>query len=256
MNIPNTDADIQKFIDLLYDDLGGNTWAGRGCTFACHGGSQTAPGDRSYYQFARDNDIVLRQDFVRQSATELLDLLIEQERGAQFGAAVLSFDYRVTVRQEVTDDLDEVKTALVSLSGASNYADIHRSVADIRHAIGDGGDGSADNPAKILVLVTDGVQNKWETEHGTMNADDCTTIKEAAGIQVVVLHLIYPDLEHYYPGLGVNQKVIPYTQDRFEQLEACATPGMYFEANEGQSITEAFREIAEAIVERTPRLMQ
>jgi hypothetical protein len=146
MNIPNTDADIQKFIDLLYDDLGGNTWAGRGCTFACHGGSQTASGDRSYYQFARDNDIVLRQDFVR---------------------------------QEVTDDLDEVKTALASLSGASNYADIHRSVADIRHAIGDGGDGSADNPAKILVLVTDGVQNKWETEHGTINADDCTTIKEA-----------------------------------------------------------------------------
>lgn len=256
MNIPNTEDDVQLFIDLLDEDLGANTWAGKGCTFACHGKSETASGDRSYYEFARDNGIVLRQDFVRQSATSLLDILAENESAAQFSVGVMSFDYQVTMRQEATDDLDQVKAALEALTGASEYTDIHRSMTDIKNLVGEGGDGSADYPAKILVLVTDGVHNKWETEHGTINAADCETIKDAGGVQIVVLHVIYPDLEKYFPGLGVNQKVVPYTDDRFDQLEACATPELYFEANHGDDIVLAFQEIADAIVRRTPRLVQ
>ena len=107
---------------------------------------------------------------------------------------------------------------------------------------------------KVVVLVTDGAQNIGETEHGTIDAAECDVLKES-GTQIATLHLIYGDVRHYHPDAGVAYKVEPYEQDRFDQLEACASPGLYFEANQGGSISEAFQEIADAVMKRTPRLV-
>lgn len=250
MNIPNTDADIQKLIDILP-----TTWVPNGCAFACHGTSETVDG-QSYYEVSRDNNIELRQDYVRKSAIELVDILEATERAGQFSVGVMPFNFKLYVEQEVTDDLDKARAALSSLPGADDYTDFDKTMTEVIRLVGSNGVGSIGDPVKIVVIVTDGAQNKQEREHGTIDAADCAEIKDAGGTQVVVLHILYPDLDHYYPGHGVNNKVVPYTEERLEKLAECASPGFYFEANQGESITVAFKEIAEAIVKRTPALIQ
>lgn len=260
MNIPNTDADIQRFIDVLDQQLGQRTWAGKGCMFACHGtsnGASTTPDGRSYFELARDSNIELRQDVVRRSAMELVEILRQNDAAGQFSVGVATFALRTSVRQAVTHDLDQVMTTLSGITGSSDYTDFHRTTRALKGIIGEGGDGSsAERPAKVLVLVTDGAQNISEQEHGTIDPAECDAIKQAGDVTILVLHLIYGDVQHFHPNAGVHYKVTPYTQERFDNLAACASPGLYFEANQGNSISEAFQDIADALVVPSPRLIQ
>ncbi len=242
MNIGTTEADIERLMSLLPDP-----WGPVGCMFACHVTHGWAEyKGQTYYEIARDNNIPLRQDHVRDSAKQVIDTLRRNRRADQFRVGVMTFNTKLKVQQEPTSDLNQAEAALSSISGTSSYTNMRGMLQALKTAVGSNGDGTPDNPTKIVILATDGVHNYYG--YGPLNPDQCADIKEDGGTRMVVLNLVYPPMKYIAKGHAPYRRVGRYYDQLPINLAECASPGMYFEASDGEAITEAFEEIANAIV--------
>jgi hypothetical protein len=130
---------------------------------------------------------------------------------------------------------------------------------------GNGTNSPGDTPQEVLFLVTDGVEDEYQLlaqNPTTMdpgrqqylmnsNTDWCTTIK-SRGIRIAVLYTEYlplPTNSWYENFDGSGNGISSFQSQIAQQLQTCASPGLYYEVLTGGDITAALNSLFQTAVE-------
>jgi Flp pilus assembly protein TadG len=122
---------------------------------------------------------------------------------------------------------------------------------------GNGTDQSGDTPKKVLFIVTDGVEDKQSGGRVQQAINDlglapgghqfgtdwCTTIKDR-GIRIAVL---YTDYLPVTANAWYNQWIAPIQPDIGPALQACASPGLFYDAAIGSDLGAALAKLFNAV---------
>jgi Flp pilus assembly protein TadG len=251
------------------------------CAFACHIVSEAGVEDpNSYYNVAKNNDVTTRIDVVAAATKALMAKATDTQTVAnQFRVAAYTFgktamDARLFKVANLDYNLGEVSKATNQITLMSipyqNYNDDQQTSFDealkgINTEIKDvpgNGTSNADRQ-KIVFFVADGVGDSYKPKgctspkgarNGTrciepIDITACETLK-LRGIRIAVLYTTYlklPENDFY------NTWVAPFQSTIATKMEACATPGLYFEVSPTQGITQAMQTLFLKIV-ATPRI--
>jgi Flp pilus assembly protein TadG len=261
MGVGATTADINTMVANTPDK----------CAFACHDLS-AAPND--YYHLAKKLNVQMRIDTVREATAKLADTASGmQSKPGQYRMALYTFGTdakHLGLRRirPITASLSAAKAAahadidLMSIP-YQNYAgdtqtDFHDVLGAMNAEIPDPGDGSkSSSPAKVLFFVSDGVANRALgsptcTEPTVVSTDPktkvaytrcqepidvalCTAIKKR-GIRIAVLYTSYLPLP---TNAWYNKWIAPFSPKIAANMEACASPGLFFEVSPSEGIAEA-----------------
>jgi len=268
MGVGATPADVAKMVANTPDQ----------CAFACHDLS-AVPND--YYTLAKSLGVTTRIDVVRTATQQLMDTAkATQTVPSQFRMAIYDFGLDASVSGltrifPLSASLSAAKTAAglidlmtVPYQGYNNdqATDFDGALATMNSAIATPGDGSSPSkPAKILFFVSDGVADaqypstcSQPTTGGRcqepITVANCTTLKNR-GIKIAVLYTTYlalPTNSWYMTwinpfnpgpyGPSVNSKIAA-------NMQACASPGFYFEVSPTDGISQAMASLFQKVVQ-------
>ena len=255
MGIAATSADIKTMENNTADQQQGR------CAFACHETQGTQKKDN--YAVARKLGVNLRIDVVRQATQALTDQAkISRGIADQFRMGVYTFGAAaeaagLTTVADQTTNLSTVKTKAQNVDlmtiPQQGYNNDQQTSFDsvfggIKSKIGVAGDGStADRRQKILFLVSDGVGDSYKPLGCTRKLTGSTRCQEPIdtricqplkdqGVKIAVLYTTYlplPSNDWY------NTWIKPFQSQIATRMEACASPGFYYEVGLNQGIQEA-----------------
>ena len=259
MGIGATTADISKMESNTSDK----------CAFACHDESNS----NDYYKLAKSLGVQMRIDVVRTATQQLMDTakttatFSNQFRMAIYTMGTSSKTAGLTTVQSLTSNLTTAKSAASAIDLMSipyqNYkgdtqTDHPDVLKDLKNEISKPGDGSSSSsPLKYVFFVSDGVTDRvngspgcsqttttsTDPQTGTsytrcmepLNSSYCDDIKKK-DIKIAVLYTTYMPL----PANGWYMTWInPFASTIAKNMEACASPGLYFEVSPSQGISEA-----------------
>lgn len=260
MGVGATTADIDKMVANTSDK----------CAFACHQRDKPATGsNRDYYSLAKALGVTTRIDVVRQATQNLMataektETTTNQYRMAiyHFGTAADLIDaqaptpYLVSslspnLTQAATNaaaiDLMIMPSAGYNSDRQTNFNSMFASFNNsIITSVGTGE--SAASPQKVLFFVSDGANDSYDCAYSNGNTcrritpldtTTCTTLKNK-GVRIAVLYTTYLPLP---TNTFYNQYLAKYvspTSQLASQMQACASPGLYFEVGPNQGISEA-----------------
>jgi len=262
------------------------------CGFACHWatdngltGADSTSGD--YYYLARNvatsayaksqgytANPTLRFDVVQSAAATVVGTMQSSEIIAnQFGLGVWEFNSNLTrvypATGEASTDLTDGLTAIKAIQtyqgpngGDTDFPDELNALAGNLTKAGDGS--SAGSPEKVLIMVTDGVQDYGSRDIGdeqgpfsnTAAVNACNTIK-GMGISIYVLYTPYNPLPYnpyYVSNISqfVNGATATTPNKIVQALQACASaPTDFYEADIPSQITSGLTSLLQAAI-RTP----
>ena len=268
MGVAATPADVTKMVNNTPDQ----------CAFACHDTSN--PND--YYKLAKTLGVTMRIDVLRTATQQLMDtakttaVFSNQFRMAihTFGASAQTAG--MTTIQSLTTNLTTAKSAASAIDLMTvpyqNYAsdtdtDFGDVLTDMNKAITTPGAGTtASSPQKYLFFVSDGVADRINGSPGcsqpVTNGSDpqtgknyvrcqepldvsfCTTIKNR-GIKIAVLYTTYLPLP---TNAWYMSWISPFSSQIGANMQACASPGLYFEVSPTQGISEAMNALFQKAV--------
>lgn len=268
MGVGATPADVTTMVNNTPDQ----------CAFACHDLS-AAPND--YYTLAKKLGVTTRIDVVRSATQQLMDTAAQTATVPnQFRMAIYTFgssdkSLGLTRISSLSSDLSGAKSAANNIDlmpvQYQNYnndqdTDFDGVLAAINNQIDNPGDGSnPSSPEKLLFLVSDGVSDAYYpsacTEPTTggrcqepLTVADCTALKNR-GIKIAVLYTTYLALptdawymtwiDPFNPGPygpSVNSKIA-------QNMQACASPGFYFEVSPTDGISQAMTALFNKVVQ-------
>jgi hypothetical protein len=238
------------------------------CAFACHDLSDK----NNYYNLAKNLGVKMRIDVMRTATQQLMDTAAAtQATSGQFRMAIYTFgktatNTGLTTIQKLTSSLKKAKSAADDIDLMTipyqNYAsdtttDFGEVLTSVNDTIPKQGTGSSSSPLKYLFFVSDGVADRAlgspacseKTTAGTdpqtgakytrcqepLDVSLCTTMKDR-GVRIAVLYTTYLPL----PTNGwYNSWIAPFSSKIARNMEACASPGLYFEVSPTQGIAEA-----------------
>lgn len=265
MGVGATPADVATMVANTSDQ----------CGFACHDLSDPSG---NYYKLAKKLGVTMRIDVVRQATQSLMDTAASTERVNDqfrtqlytFGASCTTPGY--TLINALTANLSQAKAAANNIDlmtipnqGYNNdqCTDFNGTLSAVNLTIATPGDGStAATPQKVLFFVSDGVADAYYPTTCTkpttggrcqepINTATCTAIK-ARGVRIAVLYTTYLPL----PTNGwYNSWIKPFQSEIATRMQACASPGLYFEVSPTQGISEAMTALFQKAV-ATARLTQ
>jgi Flp pilus assembly protein TadG len=270
MLIAGTSAGITTMVN--------NTSSQGGCAFACHESYPSAdslgnPGGEDNYALARNLGITLRIDLLQQATQNLMTTAAATEAANNntYKVAIYTFDVAYNTIQTLTSNLTTAKNAASNIkalevydnncltsSNCNNDEDTNWDLAlsDINTIMPNPGGGTNvgnDTPQEVLFIVTDGVED--ENVSGTrtyqMSTAECTTIKNR-GIRIAVLYTEYLPLP---TNAWYNSYIAPIQSNIAPTMQACASPGLYFEVTSGGDISSAMTALFQQAVS-TARLTQ
>jgi Flp pilus assembly protein TadG len=258
MGVGATLTDIDKMVANTPDK----------CAFACHDLSD--PDD--YYKLAKKLGVKMRIDIMRTATQQLMDTAAAtQAASGQFRMAIYTFGdsatkSELTTIQSLTSNLSTAKTAAAKIDLMTipyqNYAsdtatNFHDVLEEVEKEIPSQGTGSSSSRLKYLFFVSDGVADRENGSPGcsekvTVGQDPktlkkytrcqepldvglCTKLKDR-GIKIAVLYTTYLPLP---TNAWYNSWIAPFTGKIAKNMEACASPGLYFEVSPTQGISEA-----------------
>ncbi|MDO9562636.1 MAG: pilus assembly protein [Bradyrhizobium sp.] len=255
MGVGATPADVTKMVNNTSDK----------CAFACHDLND----NNNYYKLAKTLGVTTRIDVLRTATQQLMDTAAatqtytSQFRMAiyDFGAAASSAGLRTLFA--LSSSLTSAKTAagnidLMTVKGQNENNDQDTQYTNlfpaINSAISNPGTGATGSPLKYLFFVSDGVADEYNTAclkpksgqrcQSPINPALCTTIKNR-GIKIAVLYTTYLDLP---TNAWYNTWIKPFNAGPYgpspnsqiaQNMQACASPGLYFEVSPTQGISEA-----------------
>jgi Flp pilus assembly protein TadG len=285
MAIAATQAGINSMVSLTQNAASGYT----SCGFGCHE-SNTSSGMYSggnqidLYQVARNNGITLRIDNVRTATQNLMTTAqsTAASNSAIYRAAIYTFNNTANAVNSVANTIQSLTSNMTTAYSSaanisilqvydqgyltsSNYTDdtdtdigsAMNGINTIMPSPGNGTNATGDTPQEVLMLVTDGVEDKIISSCGSgancvttsnistangklrqqymMDTSWCSTVKNR-GIRIAVLYTVY------YP-LPTNPWYVTYVSP-FEAnigttLQSCASPGLYFQVSTGGDISAA-----------------
>lgn len=259
----STAASSAVYIDIysLLDDspsmglaattAGQNQLAGLtgGCAFGCHESGSS----NDNYTIARNNNIQMRIDVLRTAWSNLITSAQQAPSTNHFRVGTYTFDTQLNELQALTSNLGSALTTAAGIdlltvpsSGpGSTYTD--NAISSITSLIPAAGDGSSlAQTKKFLILVTDGVQDFKQSWNGhshyvsPMSTTDCNTLL-SKGVQVAVIYTTYlPILPANDPDGDYPIFVQPIASQIQPDIQACASPGLFFTASDEASISAAF----------------
>jgi Flp pilus assembly protein TadG len=250
MGVGATTADINTMVANTPDQ----------CAFACHDLS-THP--NNYYQKAKKLGVQMRIDVVRSATQQLMDTAADTETITnQFRAAIYTFgdsctNPGLTTIKALTSNLSSAKSAAKNIDlmtipyqGYNNdqCTNLDKVLTDINNAIPTPGSGTtSSSPQKYLFFVSDGVNDANNPSScskpltgGTrcqepIDVSFCTTIKNR-GVKIAVLYTTYLPLP---TNPWYNSWIAPFQSEIGTKMQACASPGLYFEVSPSQGISDA-----------------
>lgn len=234
----------------------------RNCAFACHMPTRLTVADNQLYatsmERAHAHGIKLRIDVMKDSLqillTELAEARTEDAVVPRLSAAALGNHW--TRQLNLTGDLEAVRAYVRGFTLSSSAASrLSRTMATGRDAIPvttQARRGTADDPQRFVILVTDGMQFDWgNISPGPISTEVCTQIKQRVN-RLIVVHVPYVRLD----GDGAfNHWVRPVYDQLGPALQTCASPNSYLKADIPAELHTAFRQIAR-MVTATPALTQ
>lgn len=231
------------------------------CAFACHDMS-TSPNDN--YGIAKKLGVPMRIDVVRTATQQLTDTATAtQAVPNQFRMAVYTFGAKaeavaLTTVASLSSNLSSIKTAAAAIDlmtipfqgydsdQQTNFNSMLTQMNKLIPTPGPGNSASA-TPQKVLFFVSDGVADYNNTStcskptwggyrcQEPIDVSKCTTIKNR-GVKIAVLYTTYLPL----PNNGwYNDYIAPFQSQIATKMQACASPGLYFEVSPSGGISEA-----------------
>ncbi|ESQ86390.1 hypothetical protein AEAC466_04090 [Asticcacaulis sp. AC466] len=264
MGVGATTADINKMVANTSDK----------CAFACH---QKDMEGKDYYTKAKKLGVTTRIDVVRQATQNLMTKAGQNQTMAnQFRMAIYDFGLSadtIDAQNPTAYQVSALTTDLVQ--SASNAAKIDLMVmpyagynsdrqtnfkstlTSMNNLIPAPGDGlTAAAPQKVLFMVSDGANDSYDCNYTNGNTcrritpldtTQCAAIK-ARGIRIAVLYTTYlplPTNSFYNSWLA---KYVAAPSQLATQMQACASPGLYFEVSPSQGISEAMQALFNKVV--------
>lgn len=246
------------------------------CAFACHDVND----NNNYYKKAKTLGVTTRIDVLRTATQQLMDTAAAtQTYSNQFRMAIYDFGASAQTANlralfALSSSLSSAKTAagnidLMTVAGQNDNNDQDTQYTKLFPAMntaitGAPGTGTAAEPLKYLFFVSDGVAD--EQNAGCLKAKSgasrcqspinpalCTTLKDR-GIKIAVLYTTYlalPTNDWY------NQWIKPFNTGPYGpspnseialNMEACASPGLYFEVSPTQGISQAMNALFQKAV--------
>jgi Flp pilus assembly protein TadG len=264
MGVGATSADISKMVSNTSDQ----------CAFACHDLSNS----NNYYNLAKKLGVTMRIDVLTSATQDLMntatasETLPEQYRVAVYTFGTSAANAGLTNVVALTSNLSSAKTAignigLMTVNGQNQNSDQDTNydgiLPAINTAIPSPGPGTQASPQKVLFFVSDGVADEnnpsscsEQTVSGgrcqePINVALCTAIKNR-GVQIAVLYTPYLPLP---TNAWYNQYINPFASQISPQMQACATPGLFFAVSPTQGISEAMTALFQNAV-MTARLVK
>ena len=245
------------------------------CAFACHDVSNS----NNYYNLAKTLGVTTRIDVLRSATQQLMDTAANTETYSnQFRMAI--YDLGASAQTaglralfSLSSSLSSAKTAagaidLMTVNGQNDNNDqdtgFTKLLPAINNVISAPGSGTSNSPLKYLFFVSDGVAD--ENNPGSclkpttggrcqspINPALCTTLKNR-GIKIAVLYTTYLALP---TNAWYNTWISPFNQGPYgpspnsqiaQNMQACASPGFYFEVSPTQGISQAMNALFQKAV--------
>ncbi len=269
MGVGATTNDINAMVTAT-----ANNASDASCAFACH--EKDKPGS-DYYALAKTLGVTTRIDVVRQATQNLMATAKNTETlDSQFRVAIYDFGLSAdTIDQQappayqissLTADLDSSASQAAAIDLMSipyqNYnSDRQTNLASVLTSMNDNipaaGDGSGPTrPQKVLFFVSDGTNDAYDCAYSNgstcrritpMDITTCTALK-ARGVRIAVLYTTYlplPTNSFYNQNLA---KYVTPTSQLAAQMQACASPDLYFEVGPNQGISDAMNALFTKVV--------
>ena len=244
------------------------------CAFACH--EKDKPGT-DYYALAKTLGVTTRIDVVRQAtqnlmatakSTETLDNqfrmsiydfglsadTIDAQNPPAYQISALTADLTASASNASAIDLMSIPYQNYNSDRQTNFTSV---LSSMNTNIPAAGDGSGPNqPQKVLFMVSDGTNDGYDCTYSNgstcrritpMDTTTCTTLK-ARGVRIAVLYTTYlplPTNSFYNQYLA---KYVSPTSQLAANMQACASPGLYFEVGPNQGISEAMTALFNKVV--------
>jgi len=251
-----------------------NTAPQGGCAFACHEVNPSADGlgnpggpNQDNYALAQSLGITLRIDMLRQATQNLMTTAqtTENENSATYRMAVYTFDVNFNTIQTLTSNLTQAQTSSGNISMLEVYknnwltktnnnsdedTNFDTAMSNINTTMPNPGNGTnapGDTPKEVMFFVTDGVEDENSGGSRTisvLNTTWCTDIKNR-GILIAVLYPTYLPLP---TNAFYNANVAPFQANIGPTLEACASPGLYFNVTSDADISAALSQLFQQAV--------
>jgi Flp pilus assembly protein TadG len=266
MGVGATPADVSKMVNNTSDK----------CAFACHDLNDS----NNYYKLAKSLGVTTRIDVLRSATQSLMDTAATTQTYSSqfrmaiydFGAAASSAGLRALF--SLSGSLTSAKSAagnidLMTVNGQNDNNDQDTQFTSIMPAINSAisapGAGTSAAPLKYLFFVSDGVADEYNpgscikstTGSGRcqspLNTALCTTIKNR-GIKIAVLYTTYLALP---TNAWYNSWISPFNTGPYgpspnsqiaQNMESCASPGLFFEVSPTQGISEAMNALFQKAV--------
>ncbi|NEU99412.1 pilus assembly protein TadG-related protein [Bradyrhizobium uaiense] len=260
MGVAATPADVTKMVNNTPDQ----------CAFACHDYNDA----NNYYNLAKSLGVTTRIDVLRSATQQLMDTAANTATYASqyrmaiydFGASSATIGLRALFT--LSTSLSSAKTAAgnIDLMGVYGNNDSYTADKDsqfstvlpaISNAISAPGPGTSAAPMKYLFFVSDGVADEPNSSclkpitgsnrcQSPINPALCDAIKKR-NIKIAVLYTTYLQLptNNWYMTW-----IDPFNQGPFgpspnsqiaQNMQACASPGFYFEVSPTQGIADAMK---------------
>ena len=265
MGVGATPADVATMVNNTPDR----------CAFACHDLNDS----NNYYRLAKTLGVTTRIDVLRTATQQLMDTAAStQTYSSQFRMAIYDFGgsaHNAGLRAlfSLSSSLSSAKTAagnidLMTVNGQNDNNDQDTNYTDvfpaINSAISAPGAGTSSAPQKYLFFVSDGVADeniggaclKPRTGgrcQSPINPALCTAIK-SRGIKIAVLYTTYLALP---TNAWYNTWIAPFNLGPYgpspnseiaQNMESCASPGLYFEVSPTQGISQAMNTLFQKAV--------
>ncbi|MBV9330437.1 MAG: hypothetical protein JOZ55_02665 [Alphaproteobacteria bacterium] len=249
-----------------------NTSSQGGCAFACHETHPASdnlgnPGGEDNYQLARNLGVTLRIDNLNSAAQNLMTTAQSTENAnhAVYRMAVYSFDTGPTTLGALTANMNTAQTNASHLSLLTVYANSWLTSSNnnndedtnydggmsfmnnVMPNPGNGTNANGDKPQEVLFFVTDGVEDEnvsGNRQQSLMDTGWCTTIKNRH-IRIAVLYTEYLPLP---TNSWYNTWISPFQPNIGPQLQACASPGLYYKVQTGGDISAALNALFQKAV--------
>ena len=250
-----------------------NTQSQGGCAFGCHEQDPAAdnlgnPNGEDNYALARNLGVTLRIDMLRQAVQNLTTTAqsTEAQYNAVYRMAVYTFATQLNSISALTSSLSTVNSEAASIQQLevyannwltsytnnqdedTNYDTAMNGINTIMPNPGSGTNIAGDTPQEVLFFVTDGVEDEnvsGSRQMSVINTALCSAVKNR-GIRIAVLYTEYLPLptNSFY-----NAHIAPFQSNIGPTLEACASPGLYFEVQTGGDISAAMAALFQLAVQ-------
>ena len=249
MGVGATPADVATMVANTSDK----------CAFACHDKSDS----NNYYKLAKKLGVTMRIDVLRTATQQLMDTAAQTAAFSnQFRMAIYTFGAKaeatgLTTISALTSNLSSAKAQANAIDlmtipyqnyNSDQQTDFDSVLTAVNKAITTPGTGtSSASPQKVLFFVSDGVADAYnpsgcsqKTTSGgrcqePIDTSFCKTIKDR-GIKIAVLYTTYLPLP---TNSWYQTWIAPFAGKIGSTMEACASPGFYFEVSPTDGISQA-----------------